>query len=277
MTGKDWEVVHPQVLQQALARPCSDHNLIALNCQCLKHGSVGYIFCKKLQLLKIKLKEWSKAEYDSRLRSGKPCILCKIDFEKAFDHVNWDFLDEIFMLMGFGEKGGDGATSFFISKKGIRQGDPISAFLFLLVGEALNFMIKRAQKQGMISGFQVKPNGLVISHLKFADDTLIFIDEEVEHVKILIILLISFEMLTGLKINFAKSQIYGVGFAGDLAVFSSILGCYSGCLPTTYLGLPLGDRCGGVAKWDKIIEKFILKLPGWEKTHSFKSWKDNSH
>ncbi|XP_026458877.1 uncharacterized protein LOC113359467 [Papaver somniferum] len=94
LISPDWEVVHPQVLQQALARPCSDHNPIALNFQGLKHGpppfrceyfwfshpnflnfakdmwlsfsvtgSGGYIFCKKLPLLKIKLKEWSKAEY----------------------------------------------------------------------------------------------------------------------------------------------------------------------------------------------------------------------
>ncbi|XP_026453386.1 uncharacterized protein LOC113354187 [Papaver somniferum] len=140
------------------------------------------------------------------------------------------------------------ATGYFKSKKGIRQGDPISPFLFLLVGEALTFMIKRAQEQGLLS-----------------DDTLIFLDADIEQVKNLGIVLLSFEMLTGLKINFAKSQIFGVGYDGDLNAFSSLLGCYNGVLPTTYLGLPLGDKCGGVAKWDKVVDKVIARFPGWIK------------
>ncbi|XP_026452409.1 uncharacterized protein LOC113352864 [Papaver somniferum] len=125
------------------------------------------------------------------------------------------------------------ANGYFTSKKGIRQGDPISPFLFLLVGEALTFMIKKAQEQGIISGFQVKTNGMNISHPQFVDDTLIFLDSDVEQVRNLRSILLSFELLSGLKINFAKSQIYGVGFE---------------------------DKCGGVLKWNKIIEKFIRKL-----------------
>ncbi|XP_026419431.1 uncharacterized protein LOC113315356 [Papaver somniferum] len=116
------------------------------------------------------------------------------------------------------------AAGYSKSKKGIRQGDPISPFLFLLVGEALNFMIKRAQEQGLLSGFQVKPNGLLVSHLQFADDTLIFLDADIEQVKNLRLILLSFETLTGLKINFTKSQIFSVGYDGDLNVFSSLLG-----------------------------------------------------
>ncbi|XP_026411199.1 uncharacterized protein LOC113306484 [Papaver somniferum] len=157
------------------------------------------------------------------------------------------------------------ANGYFTCKKRIRQGDPIFPFLFLLVGEDLTFMIKRAQEQGIISGFQVKSDGLNISHLQFSDDTLIFLDADVDQVRNLRAILISFELLTGLKINFAKSQIFGVGFEGDLSIFSSIFDYYSGCLPTTYLGLPLGDKYGGVAKWDKIIEKFLSKLAGWKK------------
>ncbi|XP_026399012.1 uncharacterized protein LOC113294851 [Papaver somniferum] len=152
------------------------------------------------------------------------------------------------------------------SNKGIRKGDPISPFLFLLVGEALTFMIKKAQEEGLLSGFQAKSDGTVISHLQFSDDTLIFLDADVEQVKNLRLILLSFEMLTGLKIDFAKSQIFGVCFDGDLSVFSSILGCYSSVFLTIYIGLPLGDKCGGVAKRDRITEKFIAKLAGWKKT-----------
>ncbi|XP_026436570.1 uncharacterized protein LOC113334557 [Papaver somniferum] len=95
---------------------------------------------------------------------------------------------------------------------------------------------------------------------------LFFFDADIEQVKNLRLILLSFEMLTGLKINFAKSQIFGVGFDGDLNLFSSLLGCYNVILPTTYLGLPLRDKCGGVAKWDKVVDKFIARLPGWQKS-----------
>ncbi|XP_026378053.1 uncharacterized protein LOC113272434 [Papaver somniferum] len=232
---------------------------------------------------------------DSRTRSGKPGLLCKVDFEKAFDHVNWDFIDEILKLMGYGDKWrswvkccvefvkfsvlvNGSASGFFTSKKGIRQGDPLSPFLFLLVGEALYYILKQAQLQGLISGFQVSNEGMLISHLQSADNTLIFLDVDIEQVKNLRLILLSFELLTGLKINFSKTQIFGVGFDGDLSQFCDILRFYSGLLPTIYLGLPLGDKCRGVAKWDKIVDKFIAKLVGWKKKllkRAVRFWEDN--
>ncbi|XP_026399497.1 uncharacterized protein LOC113295375 [Papaver somniferum] len=161
-----------------------------------------------------------------------------MDFEKAFDHVNWDILDEIMAKMNFGNK---------------------------WRSEALSFLIKQAQENGLISGFKVAESGTVVSHLQFADDTLILLDADTVQVENIRILLLSFEQLTGLKINFAKSEIFGVGYSGDIAQFSSILGCYHGVLPTYYPGLPLGDKSGGVAKWEMIMERFIKYLTGWKK------------
>ncbi|XP_026419890.1 uncharacterized protein LOC113315857 [Papaver somniferum] len=131
------------------------------------------------------------------------------------------------------------AAGYFKRNKGIRQGDPLSSFLFLLVGKALSYMIKQTQDKGLISGFQTVDGGKMVSHLQFADDTLIFIDASIEQVQQPRLLRISIELITGLKINFAKSQIYGVGYEGDLHQFSSILGCFSETLRTTFFGLPL--------------------------------------
>lgn len=91
-------------------------------------------------------------------------------------------------------------------------------------------MIKQAQYQGLLFVFQVSNVGMLISHMQFEDDTLIFLDADIEHIKNIRLILISFELLTGLKINFSKSRVFGVGFDGDLAQFCDILDCCSGSL-----------------------------------------------
>lgn len=72
---------------------------------------------------------------------------------------------------------------FFGESTGLRQGDPLSPFLFIMVSEVLRRMIKRA-KMGFISGFKLgKEEGVTISHLQFVDDMMIFCDAEVRQVK----------------------------------------------------------------------------------------------
>lgn len=58
-----------------------------------------------------------------------------------------------------------------------------------------------------------------------------------------------------------------MGYAGDMNVFTSLLGCYNSVLPTIYLGLPLGDKYKGIHKWDRIIDRFNAKLAGWKKPY----------
>jgi len=74
---------------------------------------------------------------------------------------------------------------FFQSSKGIRQGDPLSPLLFVVVMEALSRMLNESMLQGLLSGFSVgirENEALVVNHLLFADDTLIFCGAQAEHV-----------------------------------------------------------------------------------------------
>uniref|UniRef100_A0ACD5TWE6 Uncharacterized protein n=1 Tax=Avena sativa TaxID=4498 RepID=A0ACD5TWE6_AVESA len=129
----------------------------------------------------------------------QPGVLFKLDFEKAYDRVNWDFLVEVLRLKGFEAgyihrieqlvKGGQTAISingeigpYFRNRRGIRQGDPLSPLLFNLIGEAHSAILSRACVSGHIAGLvpELIPGG--ISHLQYADDTLIMIQNDEQQI-----------------------------------------------------------------------------------------------
>lgn len=179
---------------------------------------------------------------DSRIRANKSGIVCKVDFEKAFDNVKWNFIDFAMERFGFGIRwrnwikwcisfprfsiliNGE-ATSCFKSQKGIRQGDPISPFLFIMVVEILSLMIKKTPAGGLITGFQVAKNGTVINHLQFADDLVVFLDDCEEEFLNLKNILFAFELVAGLKVNFLKGAIFGIGDSHNGANCASTFGC----------------------------------------------------
>ena len=163
--------------------------------------------------------------YIARIKSG---VIFKIDFEKAYDKVRWNFLIQTLRLKGFSNKWIDWIKSFisggsvainvndevgpyFQTKKGLRQGDPLSPILFNLVADMLTLFIKRAKAEGLLSGVvpHLVDDGLSI--LQYADDTILFIDHNLEQAHNMKTILCAFEQLSGLKINFHKSEIFCFG------------------------------------------------------------------
>ena len=221
---------------------------------------------------------------DSTLRRKDQGMVCKLDIEKAYDNISWEFLNQVMGRMGFGGRWlswinwcistvsfsvliNGSPVGFFPSSKGLRQGDPLSPYLFVIGMEALSCLINRAVEGKFLSGSRItdgRGGNLVISHLLYADDTLIFCEANKEQLKYLSWILMWFEALSGLKINLNKSEIIPIGPVDNAEELAKDLGCKPRALPTSYLGLPLGAKHKAVGVWDSIEERFRKRLAAWK-------------
>ena len=213
---------------------------------------------------------------DSSLRRKKCGLVYKLDIEKAYDSISWEFLYQVLGRMGFGSRWltwikwcisttsfsiliNGSPAGFFPSSRGLKQGDPLSPYLFVIGMEALSCMINRAVDDNYIFGSRVaigREEDMSISHLLYADDTFIFCEADLDQLKFLRWILMWFEAMAGLKINLAKSEIIPVGTVSNLVELASELGYKIGSLPTSYLGLPLGAKHKALGVWDSIEERY---------------------
>lgn len=128
-------------------------------------------------------------------------------------------------------------------KRGLKQGDPLAPFLFLLVTEGFNGLMKNAVRRNLFKGFEIKNGGLVIYHLQYAGDPLCIGEPTVDNLWTLKAMLRKFEMASGLKVNYHKSSLIGINVPRDfLEVACGFLHCREGCVPFKYLGLPIGEN-----------------------------------
>ena len=116
-----------------------------------------------------------------------------------------------------------------------------------------------------------------ISHLLFADDTIVFCEAKKEHLIYLSRTLFWFEVMSGLIINLAKSEILPVGGMKEVEELVVKLGCKVESLPSTYLGLLLGAPYKSLYVWDGVKERVRMRLALWKKTIYFQRWKNHSH
>nr|XP_025635827.1 uncharacterized protein LOC112729904 [Arachis hypogaea]XP_025636565.1 uncharacterized protein LOC112730719 [Arachis hypogaea] len=153
----------------------------------------------------------------------------------------------------------------FKMERGLRQGDHLSLFLFVLVVDVLHRMIGKAVRNGRISPLLVGRDHIELSHLQFADDTVLFCPPEEETIKNYKRLLRCFELMSGLSINFDKSSLIPIN-CNELWVRSMcrVLGCKEATLPVKYLGISLEANPKLVKTWKPIIDKVEEKLSLWK-------------
>ena len=135
--------------------------------------------------------------------------------------------------------------------------------------EVLSALIRRAVQGNFITGCRLRGRGgaeMNVSHLLFADDTIIFCEARKEHLTHLGWILAWFEAASGLRINLAKSELIPVGEIDNIEEMAVELGCRVGSLPVKYLGLPLGARHKALSMWDGVEER-MRRLALWKRQY----------
>jgi hypothetical protein len=222
---------------------------------------------------------------DLAKRSDRSCLILKVDFEKAYDSVDWGFLE--YMLRRFGFEGiwidwmkacvfagnlsvlvNGSPTSEINIQRGLKQGDPLAPFLFLLVAEGFAGLMRSAVEKNLFKGFIVGPDNVVVSHLQYADDTICVGEATTENLWTLKAILRGFELASGLKVNFWKSCLMGVNVPSSfMGMACNFLNCKYGEIPFVYLGLPVGANLRRCSTWDSLIDQLRNRLRSWGKRY----------
>lgn len=158
------------------------------------------------------------------------------------------------------------ASQKFIPCRGIRQGDPLSPYIFVLCLERLSQIINKSVEDGRWKPFTVRRNGLKISHLCFADDMLLFAEASVDQMNKIHQCLDEFCAASGQRVSVAKTKIF---FSKNVSsALAENISRNSGFMVTKdlgkYLGVPLLHQRITKQTYSYLLEKLQQKLTGWK-------------
>uniref|UniRef100_A0A1J3D6G7 Reverse transcriptase domain-containing protein n=1 Tax=Noccaea caerulescens TaxID=107243 RepID=A0A1J3D6G7_NOCCA len=220
---------------------------------------------------------------ESKNKCAEDFIAVKTDISKAFDRVEWGFLESALRIMGFSNEwirllmscvttvsyqvliNGHPHGSI-IPTRGIRQGDPLSPYLFIICSEMLARMLKKAEMEERITGLKVARNAPAVTHLMFADDTMFYCRERDDELDQLRSILDKYSLASGQRINYLKSSIYfGKKIPIDRReVIKERLEIHQNGGKGRYLGLPESFGGSKVSILSYLKENLSQKVGGWQ-------------
>jgi len=213
-------------------------------------------------------------------QTKKPSMLLKIDLSKAFDSISWVYIQKILAAFGFSPSWVRWiinllSSSFFSvlinripsatfrPSIGIRQGDPLSPFLFVTMAEGLGRSLNSALSSQRLKGLSFH-NSPTFSHQQFVDDNMLFGHPSIQEARLLKAILANFSDASGALINRIKSQIFFFNTpASTQKAIARILGFTIALLPSKYLGAPLFASALKHSSWRDLLEKLEARLFLW--------------
>jgi hypothetical protein len=228
----------------------------------------------------------------SRLSGKEGYMALKLDMSKAYDRLEWDFLEAVLQKLGFEMRwinllmacvrsvtysiliNGRPIGRIFPSR-GLRQGDPLSPYLFIICAEALSSSLRNAERARGITGVPISRGGIRIHHLFFADDSLLFCKANTRELNQLESILDCYEGASGQKINKDKTSIFFSRNTPPVVRDEILSRVGVGQVQSfeRYLGLPALVGRSGVSSFNYIKGRIWAKLNGWKEkflTHAGK-------
>ncbi|GAB2297215.1 hypothetical protein Dimus_038459 [Dionaea muscipula] len=209
-----------------------------------------------------------------------PRCMAKVDLRKAYDSVRWGFIEELLGKLGFPVKftkwvmacvsstsftfmlNGE-LQGFFLGQRGLRQGDPLSPYLFVVVMEYLARSLKKMSRNKDFH-FHPKCKKLGLVSVCFADDLMIFAKADSSSLLLVNDRLSHFGRLSGLHANLTKSALYFGGIVETAqSSLAALRGFGIGCIPFRYLGVPLSSKKLQIRHYRPLIEKITGRITSW--------------
>lgn len=221
---------------------------------------------------------------DYHLNEGTPRFACKVDLRKAFDTLNWDFLFHTLRRMSFPDKYiswihkcvtscmisvkiNGSLEGYFAGKSGLRQGDPISPYLFVISMEVLTACIKKATIADSFV-YHWRTKDLQLTHLIFADDLLLFSKGDSNSIDLLMKGVECFSKCSGMIPNPDKSLCFFGNVNSTVQEFAlNLTGFTRGTLPVKYLGLPLTSNKITARHCEPLINRICSRIEHWTSRH----------
>jgi hypothetical protein len=206
----------------------------------------------------------------------------KLDLTKAYDRVDWSFLEGVLYRLGFHQKWIQWAMVCvttvqylvrfnnvqlepFTLSRGLWQGDPLSPYLFLFVADGLSQILQHEVQSGVLHELRICRQAPRISHLLFADDTMLFLEAIEQHALIVDKVLRMYERCTGQLINPSKCSIM---FGSDCSesgqeVVKNVLKVENIVVDEKYLGLPTPEGRLNKDKFMTMKERLMKRFTNW--------------
>ena len=218
---------------------------------------------------------------DYHLRKGAPRCTLKLDIHRAFDSMDWNFILETLRRMNFPSryigwiakcisscmfsvKINGALEGFFPSNCGLRQGDPLSPYLFVIGMEVLSTYLKHDLNSDPQFAFHWRTSKIKLSHLVFADDLLLFCRGEYHSISRLNDTLVKFSVTSGLQPNTQKSSWFFCNVPMDIVHYAVALSNIpEGTLPIKYLGLPLITGRLKLSDCLPLINRLCCRINSW--------------